>query len=231
LSKNRLIAVSGWAHPARALGPVASALSDFFDTDLCAATEDIRPVVEASDSPLFLLGWSMGGMLALEAAAGDPDKVAGLILISSTAFFCRGHDYNSGAETKELRAMAQALRRNPEQTLARFMEKAARPAVESGPTIQSRVADALSLGTPELERGLEYLLDTDLRSAAGRVDIPVLLLHGKDDAIVPWQASQFLASRIRRSRLHLYDDYGHDLPIRNPVAVARETTAFARGGS
>ncbi|MFH0953512.1 MAG: alpha/beta fold hydrolase [Verrucomicrobiota bacterium] len=228
MSRPRIVLVSGWAHPAETLQPLADKLSDALAATVLPASDDLVRVLQANAAPCLLLGWSLGGMKALEAALHFPGKVSGLVLVSATARFCREQDYPCGVDRSEVRAMARALRQTPGDVLTRFMETAARPVEEPAASIRSKVADAMARGADRLKAGLAYLLDTDLRMALESLHQPVLLLHGREDAIIPWQASQHLANLLRNSRLVLLDGLGHDLPIRCPQPVAEQVIAFAQ---
>jgi pimeloyl-ACP methyl ester carboxylesterase len=42
-------------------------------------------IASETDAPYWILGWSLGGILAMELALRQPDQVAGLILIGTAA--------------------------------------------------------------------------------------------------------------------------------------------------
>ncbi len=42
-------------------------------------------------------------------------------------------------------------------------------------------------------------------------DKPAVVIHGRDDALIDWQASLELARRLPKSELHLYAGLGHEL--------------------
>jgi pimeloyl-ACP methyl ester carboxylesterase len=48
---------------------------------------------------------------------------------------------------------------------------------------------------------------------------PTLVLHGRDDPIVPLANARILAALIPNARLRIFDD-GHLLPITRPADVA-----------
>lgn len=227
----RVILLSGWAHPASALQPLADLLAPRADTT-CVSAADWRPdLLRSLPGRLYLAGWSQGGMLALEAAAQEPARVAGLVLIGSTARFCRAPDYPFGPEPREVRAMAASLAKEPEQTLRSFLERAARPAADAEEAARSKVSTAMAIGLDRLRTGLKYLLEADLRTQVRQLPVPILLLHGKKDVVIPWQASQWMADVLKKRRLALFDDFGHDLPVRHPEAVAEEALGFLKMGS
>jgi pimeloyl-ACP methyl ester carboxylesterase len=74
----------------------------------------------------------------------------------------------------------------------------------------------------------EYLsaLDTDLDWYARRVDIPVLIVAGARDIIVPVKRLERLVSLIDRGALEVLDDQGHLAPIERPGATATITKRF-----
>lgn len=47
--------------------------------------EDLSTILFSFDQPCLLLGWSLGGILAMELALQYPDRIQGLILVSTAA--------------------------------------------------------------------------------------------------------------------------------------------------
>jgi pimeloyl-ACP methyl ester carboxylesterase len=54
--------------------------------------------------------------------------------------------------------------------------------------------------------------DGDRTPLLDRIVAPTVVLHGRDDALVPVAAGHDLAARIRASTLDVIDGWGHDLP-------------------
>ena len=47
--------------------------------------DDLSTLLERLDQPCLLLGWSLGGILAMELALCHPEKIAGIILVGTAA--------------------------------------------------------------------------------------------------------------------------------------------------
>ena len=220
--KPEIVMLGGWAHPAAALQPLADAVRDFAAPRLVAAHEPL-PTPERS---AFLLGWSLGGLRALRAACAAPERWRGLILISSCARFCAAPDYPHGLAPARVRAMKAALRRNPAAVLRQFFADAAAPQAVPPEALAERVRDALAIKAETLATGLESLLTLDLRSALEQYEQPALILHGREDLVIPWRAGAWLADHLRCSRFVPLAGAGHDLPRGAPEPVAQEIRAF-----
>ena len=221
--KPPLLLIAGWAHPAESMQPLADLLRDVCTPTVIAAS-DFRPSSSLRPNVL-LLGWSLGGQLALAAAHAQPDAVAGLILISTTARFTLGADWAHGLPAGQVRALGRALRHDLASGLQGFLHLSAARHGHAGPT-----PTALSpWPAPPIETladGLRLLADTDLRPHLAAIRCPALVIHAHDDAVIPLGAGQALAAGLPAARLVVCDGVGHDLPLRAPERVAEAARAF-----
>ncbi len=206
------LVISGWAHGIEAIRPLGEALSDGFDVQLLTGAQLLAerrmPAAEC------IVTGSMGGLLAMELLPATCRK---LVLISSTARFCATDGYPCGTQERILQRMIHQLQRHPEAVLEEFYRNVhfPHPAPECDP------------GAPleALAAGLEYLRDADLRVKVPSIGIPVLLMHGTRDRIIPAAAAEWLHARLPDSQLQLYDD-GHALPAHRFEELAGAIRAF-----
>lgn len=170
-------------------------------------------------SPPILIGWSAGAMAALAAAARHPQLVHRLVLVAGTARFCRTADYPCGQPSASLRALRRQLQRAPRAALAGFFTMANAPAGLDTASGERLIDGALAQGRPHLTAGLDYLAQADLRPVLANVTMPVLLIHGRHDQVIPRQAGGYLAERLPNASLMLMDA-GHALPVQMPEELA-----------
>ncbi|GBE05724.1 Pimeloyl-[acyl-carrier protein] methyl ester esterase [bacterium BMS3Abin10] len=254
----KLIILSGWANPKGSLKTLSKELASVFDVltvsvhdlpsfalqyqdpslrahgdrknakALSGYARGLTGLIERIDGPCLLMGWSAGGLIALETALRRQDRIKGLILISTTARFCADADYRFGRSVQTVRVMARGLRKDAARVLTGFFEAAAVPFTEDSGSIKDKVDSALGLGIDSLCQGLEYLQHADMRDALGRITTPSLVLHGKEDMIIPWRAGQMAAEKMRNSRWVLLDGIGHDLPVRSAEYITEQVQAFRK---
>lgn len=239
--KPRLLIIAGWAHGADACAPLASLLSSRFDVqttstaDLYRAAKGhggteaspspyaraLEQMVSGKDVPCHVAGWSMGAVVALEAAALGLIRPERLIVISGTARFCAAADYAAGLPDSRVRALGAALGKKPRETLSGFFSDTAFPSVLPAEALARKSDQALGQGLPALLHGLDYLRQTDLRERLAALALPVFAFHGRNDRVIPWQASDWLCRRLPDARLSLLDDAGHALPAQKAPIIAQ----------
>lgn len=228
-----LVLLTGWAYRPGSLDALRARLDASFEVHALSphdppgkdCAEHLAASLRALARPAVVLGWSMGGIVALEAAIKNPRLVRALVLVASTARFCSSPDYPHGADPRRLAAMRRQLARDPRPTLESFFALARTP--RSDPADDVRLAGlALEIGPAELGRGLDYLAATDLRERLHTFAQPALLLHGTHDAVIPADASRFLESRLPSCTLVPCEGAGHDLPASETDFVATQAAAF-----
>ncbi|BAI70303.1 alpha/beta fold hydrolase [Hydrogenobacter thermophilus] len=132
--------------------------------------------------PSVLLGWSMGGSLAILIALKFPSKVKGLILIGTTPHFL------SSWSEKNVRAFLIRLRREGEEFL-RYFRKLAYPFA---------FEDSINLSVAY--RMLEDYVKLDLTKLLPYITQRTVIVQGIDDEIVPFISGLTLYNLIKRSK-------------------------------
>lgn len=216
---NTLILVAGWAHTANCLHPIAEELAAVLGGDFEIISTDVAALETESGDPIsglatlvesrgsrksYLCGWSMGGMVALEAVLANKVLCHGLILLGGTLRFCGEAGENSAVVSAELlAAMRHQLRRDPKTALVGFFTACAAPHQIDEAELAAKVEQALGIGVELLCKQLGYLERLDLRSqlTAAQDVCRLLLIHGEQDCIVPAAASIALHNIVARHDL------------------------------
>ena len=166
----------------------------------------------------LLVGWSLGGMLLLDALSrltGSPP--GGLVLVGVAPVFTRRRDYPRGQPPAVVRAMRRALAADPPRLLAEFAGQCLAPG-EGAMLSQAREALASQAAPETLAAGLDYLLNRDLRPLLSRLPAGAVVIQGQEDRIVPPAQGRFLQEQLPGARLHLLPAAGH-LPFLTQAAA------------
>ena len=150
------------------------------------------------------LGWSLGGTLAALLAAEYPERVRGLILLACNPCFVRRADWPWGMEEAVFDPFAAEIAKNPEAGLRRFSGLLCQGLDDPRlalKTLRERLETRPAPDPCALAFGLELLRRLDARPVLSRLNIPVLLLGGERDALVPYAALEALAEMNRSLRL------------------------------
>lgn len=157
------------------------------------------------------VGWSLGGMVALCAAAGGA-PIRRLGLVAANARFVAAPDWPHAVADEVLDAFIGQLSTDYRATLMRFLALQAKGSAQAREELRILREEVLSRGEPSLralEGGLDILKTSDLREALARVRIPVLLINGVRDTLVPLAAAQAMAARFPAARVERIEGAGH----------------------
>lgn len=163
-----------------------------------------------------VIGASMGGMIAQRLALLAPQRVLSLSSLMSSS----GARGLPGPRPEVARAM---LRRPADSSIEAAIDYAVRVLKTlSGPgfpvsdaALRERARTAVSRSFyPEgvVRQMVAVMADSARADALAQLAVPTLVLHGKDDPLVPFACGQDTARRIPGARLAAIDGMGHDLP-------------------
>ena len=177
--------------------------------DFVPQAEDILAVLPPR---CVLLGWSLGGKLALELARRAPQVVRAMVLVSVSPRFAQAPDWPQGMSEDAVQTFTRTLEQDWRQTLNDFVWLQIRGSRNAEAT-QRRVRAALDdhgAPRPEALRADMHLLATvDLRAAVSGLGQPSLLIAGQNDRVVPPEATRWLADTLPDSRFHQIERAAH----------------------
>jgi len=179
-----------------------------------------------------LLGWSLGGQVAMRAALDHPDRIARLILLAATPRFVADDDWPHAMALQDLSDFGAALLADPRATLLRFLSLQTRGMEGQKAMLQQLRQTMLAAPPPHtsaLSAGLEMLLANDLRKAARQLRQPALIVHGALDTLSAPTAGAWLASALPDARHVELPRAAHAPHLSHAAEVAAEIRSFVHG--
>ena len=168
-------------------------------------------LLEAVPGRAIWLGWSLGGMLALQAAAQAPRRVRGLVMTAALPSFVARADWPFGMHADLFTAFERDLRDDYAPTLQRFLALQTRGVALGRDMLRELRAQLQRFGEPDgeaLHAAMRVLADGDLRAPLAALDLPVLMLMGDRDTLVNWRGARECRAR-RAITLDLFAGAGH----------------------
>lgn len=188
----------------------------------------IEALPEMAGRSLTLLGWSLGGAVAMRWARTEPDRVRALVLTGATPCFVRKADWPHAMSGQTLRQFGDELAVSYWLTLQRFVTLQA-PGSDRGRTTLAQLRGySVERSGPSpavLRAGLELLAVIDLRSEIAAIHQPALVIVGDRDTLTPPAASRWLASALPNAKLAPIPGAAHAPFLSHPEAF---TAALAR---
>ncbi len=182
---------------------------DTKSTTLDAMTD---AVAAALPPHTHVLGWSLGGQVALNLALRYPSRIARLILVATTPQFVAADDWPHGMRAGVLSDFVLRLSGNYAATIKNFLALQALHQVNVRRTILMLQQAVLARGAPNmtnLMHGLEILAETDLRPTLGQISHRTLVIQGDHDALTPEPAARWLASAMTNAEYELIPHAAH----------------------
>lgn len=160
----------------------------------------------------IVVGWSLGGLIALQYALSYSHRVNKLVLVACSPQFVRSEDWPDAMDQTVLDEFAAALCVDYRQTVLRFLALQSMGSEHARAEIRELRDKVFAEGEPNpaaLRGGLDILKNTRLRTELAQLDCPVLWIGGDRDRLVPKACIQQAARLNPHSREHLIAGAGH----------------------
>lgn len=161
----------------------------------------------------ILVGHSLGGMISLQAALLQPERVTGLVIVSSAAYCAIPEDVVQGLLTPLTYP----------QSLHWLVEHLA------GGTDSAEWVEATRRSIGATRQGVLYgdliaCRSADLTDRVAGIEQDTLVCYGDQDQLYSPRSSSRLAESMPHAKLAAFPGYGHLLPLENPDGLAAAIT-------
>ena len=172
----------------------------------------------------WLLGYSLGGIVALEAARLFADRLAGLILVCANA--------DGQTEAKD-RALGERLDYLADRGIEAVFDDLLLPAY-FGASLPRFREQAEAIKRSGIDLG-EAVYRNQLKTLATRRDqhaylptlrIPTLIVYGEEDTLCTPAQNRAMSASIPNSVIHRCDGVGHALPLLRHEELAGHVATF-----
>ncbi|WP_417622073.1 alpha/beta fold hydrolase [Parasphingorhabdus sp.] len=199
------------------------------DTNIAAA---VKVLDAAGVDKAYWVGNSMGGWLSWRAGLAVPERVAGLVLIDA-----------SGAQVEEKGKLYLGARL-AQSAIGQMLLPEITPRALVKSSLEDSYAQPERLTDEQVDRYWELLRFPGNRQASvargktsrqpekwaevKNLEMPVLLLWGEQDKVIPVSHARAFATAIPGSELITYADAGHIPMEETPEQVARDIDAWVQ---
>lgn len=213
-------------------------LREHLPTDLTVVTPDLRGHGASPDDDAFtiedmaddvaatmaelgypravVVGMSMGGCVAQALAVRHPERVTGLGLVDTTAWY--GPDAPAAWEERAGKARANGMRSLSQFQLDRWFGEAFR---RDHPEVGERLLEVFSANNLDsYVAACRAMGAVDLREAIRGVTVPTVVIVGEDDPATPVAHARDIHERIPGSTLHVLPGGRHLTAVEQPAEVA-----------
>jgi pimeloyl-[acyl-carrier protein] methyl ester esterase len=200
---------------------------DFRDVSIEALGADVAALCDhlGLDRPI-LNGWSLGGAVAVDAAARLGARVAGLVLTcGATPRYTRSADFPHGGTAADVAATVAALRQDRVGFLKNLYYQAVFARVVSDDVKSWCWQIALQAG-PGADATLAALANLDQRELLSHFDAPALVVLGGRDAVVDPGIARAATRLLPNARALELPDCGHAPFIEDPATYHDALLAF-----
>ncbi len=158
------------------------------------------------------IGWSLGGMAALNAALNQNEKIEKIVLVSAQPQFIQSEDWPHATPAKSLSIFSDNLLNHTEKTLKRFLSLQIRGSTDERDLlrqVREKIDERPLPQTEALRLGLDILCHSNLRPKLSTLQTPLQLIFGGRDTLVPAACAEPIQAILPQARINIIKGAGH----------------------
>ena len=187
-----------------------SALAEPFALDSVAAA--LAKFFSSCGDPVTVLGWSLGGLVAMRWALREPLRVGRIALVATSPRFVAGDDWQPAMSGETLGRFGDELHVAWKLTIQRFLALQVHGGEHGRALLASLRDQVFARGEPSREAllgALAALRQADLRAGIAGILQPALVVSGGRDTLALPDAGRWLADHLPNARFVLIEGAGH----------------------
>ncbi|MFN3234100.1 MAG: alpha/beta fold hydrolase [Gammaproteobacteria bacterium] len=202
--KQPLVFFPGWGFSASIWDEQVASLQSNYDVIACDLPNITVVEIESLAEHFYalipkesiLVGWSLGGLVAMQLQSQYPKRFNQCITIGTTPRFIEGKGW-PGVSSKVMQRFYEGLKHNPKELFQRFCAMIAYP-IKNKTLLTRLVSSTEQSGLSEASlHGYLKLLETlDMRDAFQRPKVSTRYFFSESDAIVPSEVANRLPSEM-----------------------------------
>lgn len=213
-NKHSLVLFHGWGFDSRiwhSILPLFSEQYSLYCVDLpgfgltpyMELDEFYKELLQRLPDKFSILGWSLGGLVALKLALNETQRITNLVMVASSPCFIKDNSW-PGITKETMMEFSTKLMQQPNEVLYEFMSLQI-------PGMKEFNIPNLTL--EGLKMGLNWLMAWDFRMLLHEFNTPSLFLFGRLDSIVPKATMEAMQITYPNFHYHLVNKAAHSLFI------------------
>jgi len=216
-----LLLINGWSANMRFWQDFIADLPESFscqviDLDQDKALNEWLELIDQSVSKnTVLMGWSLGGTLAIQYAASTNKSFLALVTLQTNPCFLVRRGNVVGLDSNEFDALNALVSDEPNKRKALVRQFTHLLVVgslahkEDRRNLKLNYSETALSDVEVLRSGLKFLADLDARQALTEVPQPCLHIYGRHDALVPVEVSALVKKNNPHHQVQVIDEMAH----------------------
>lgn len=185
-----------------------------FSADVAAFMEELH-IPSA-----VIVGHSMGAVIAQRFAIDHPERTKGLVLLGAFA----GFKNNPGLQ--EFSKIIEQLKDPIDSAFVHEFQQSTVANKIDGMEMHTYVSESRQVPARVWIEVMKGLMPIDYVKDLKKIDVPVLIVYGNKDGIVPATDQDILAAHMKHVTRITYDGVGHGLHWEKPKIFANDLLTF-----
>lgn len=182
----------------------------FSDVSVSAQGSDLLALCdEVGANSVVLNGWSFGGAVVVDAGAKLGEQLKGLVLTGGASpRYTQADGFPHGGTQTDVAATVEALGADAAAVLDSIYRDAVFVA-DVNESIKDWCVALASKSSRQGDQALNELAASDQREIMKALTCPALIIHGVDDAVVPFGIGEFASKTLSNATLVAIESCGH----------------------